>query len=127
MTTIRLSIAAALRAAAYPSRRCCSGSDKPLTGAAASVLAASLWGFCGVAAVQQAPATAQAGASPAAPNACQSGAVQLAEVTVTGSRIKRTTDFNTPTPTTVIDSGTMESLGIDTLGLAWRAGFRLSF
>ncbi|MGC1457954.1 MAG: TonB-dependent receptor [Steroidobacteraceae bacterium] len=42
----------------------------------------------------------------------------LEEVTVTGSRIKRTTDFTTPTPTTVIDMGTMENLGITNIGEA---------
>ncbi len=46
------------------------------------------------------------------------GAVSLEEVTVTGSRIKRTTDFNTPTPTTVIDSATMDSLGLVNIGQA---------
>ncbi len=42
----------------------------------------------------------------------------LEEVTVTGSRIKRTTDFTTPTPTTVIDVGNMENLGITNIGEA---------
>ncbi len=42
----------------------------------------------------------------------------LQEVTVTGSRIKRTTDFNTPTPTTVIDAVTMESMGLVNVGQA---------
>jgi iron complex outermembrane recepter protein len=40
----------------------------------------------------------------------------LEEITVTGSRIKRTNDFNTPTPTTVIDSSAMDSLGVVNLG-----------
>jgi outer membrane receptor protein involved in Fe transport len=43
---------------------------------------------------------------------------KLEEVTVTGSRIKRTNDFNTPTPTTVIDSSVLENLGIVNLGQA---------
>ena len=42
----------------------------------------------------------------------------LEEVTVTGSRIKRTTDFNTPTPTTVIDTTAMENLGLVNVGQA---------
>jgi hypothetical protein len=42
----------------------------------------------------------------------------LEEVTVTGSRIRRTTDFSTPTPTTVIDSATMETMGIVNIGQA---------
>jgi len=40
----------------------------------------------------------------------------LQEITVTGSRIKRTTDFTTATPTTVIDTTTMENAGIVNVG-----------
>src|SRR3984885_4548803 len=40
----------------------------------------------------------------------------LEEVTVTGSRIKRTTDYTTPTPTTVIDATTMENMGVVNVG-----------
>jgi iron complex outermembrane recepter protein len=36
----------------------------------------------------------------------------LEEVTVTGSRIRRTTGFETPNPTTVLDSSFLENLGI---------------
>ena len=42
--------------------------------------------------------------------------VTLQEVTVTGSRIKRTTDYTSTTPTTVTDSATMESLGVVNVG-----------
>ncbi|HTT00908.1 MAG TPA: TonB-dependent receptor plug domain-containing protein, partial [Steroidobacteraceae bacterium] len=42
--------------------------------------------------------------------------MSLEEVTVTGSRIKRTTDFNTPTPTTVIDAATLDSIGAVNVG-----------
>jgi len=42
----------------------------------------------------------------------------LAEVTVTGSRIKRTTDFTTPTPITVIDATQMENMGVVNVGQA---------
>ncbi len=45
-----------------------------------------------------------------------SGADQLEEITVTGSRIKRSTDFDTPNPTTVVDSAYMEKLGIVNVG-----------
>ena len=45
-------------------------------------------------------------------------ATQLEEVTVTGTRIKRTTDFTTATPTTVIDSTAMDNLGIVNVGAA---------
>jgi outer membrane receptor protein involved in Fe transport len=40
----------------------------------------------------------------------------LEEITVTGSRIKRTTDFTTSTPTTVFDSAALENLGIVNVG-----------
>jgi iron complex outermembrane receptor protein len=49
-----------------------------------------------------------------APSAEQSQTLE--EVTVTGSRIKRTTDYTTPTPTTVIDSTTMENMGVVNVG-----------
>ncbi|HTV77970.1 MAG TPA: TonB-dependent receptor plug domain-containing protein, partial [Steroidobacteraceae bacterium] len=48
--------------------------------------------------------------------AAASGDEQLQEVTVTGSRIKRTTDFTTATPTTVIDASTMENAGVVNVG-----------
>jgi iron complex outermembrane recepter protein len=63
-------------------------------------------------------ATAQAQQKPADESAAaQSGApATLEEITVTGSRIKRTSDFTTPTPTTVIDTSSMESLGMINVG-----------
>src|ERR1041384_5879099 len=42
----------------------------------------------------------------------------LDEVTVTGSRIKRTTDFDTANPTTVVDSSYLQNLGIVNVGQA---------
>ncbi len=66
-----------------------------------SLLAASL-ALGSLASAQQAPAPAPAANAPAT----------LEEVTVTGSRIKRTTDFSTPNPTTVVDSSFMENLGL---------------
>jgi outer membrane receptor protein involved in Fe transport len=48
----------------------------------------------------------------------QSQPQTLEEVTVTGSRIKRTTDFNTPTPTTVVDATTMQNMGMVNVGQA---------
>jgi iron complex outermembrane recepter protein len=42
----------------------------------------------------------------------------LEEITVTGSRIKRVNDFNTPTPTTVVDSSAMQNMGIVNVGEA---------
>ncbi len=42
------------------------------------------------------------------------GAAALEEITVTGTRIRRD-DFNAPTPTTVVDSRYMESLGLTSI------------
>lgn len=40
----------------------------------------------------------------------------IEEITVTGSRIRRTTDFETPNPTTVVDSDYLDKLGIVNIG-----------
>ena len=62
-------------------------------------------------------ATAQAQQKPADETPAGGGApATLEEITVTGSRIKRTNDFNTPTPTTVIDSSAMDSVGVVNIG-----------
>jgi outer membrane receptor protein involved in Fe transport len=42
----------------------------------------------------------------------------LDEVTVTGSRIRRTTDFDTANPTTVVDASYLQNLGIVNVGAA---------
>jgi len=60
---------------------------------------------------QQAPAAQQAAAADTTDQPLQ-------EVTVTGSRIRRTTDFTTPTPTTVIDSTQMDNMGVVNIGQA---------
>src|ERR1700722_10832311 len=64
-----------------------------------------------LAATSSAPAWSQEppGAAPAA---------TLEEITVTGSRIKRVNDFNTPTPTTVVDTSAMENMGMVNVGAA---------
>ncbi|HTX25217.1 MAG TPA: TonB-dependent receptor [Steroidobacteraceae bacterium] len=56
--------------------------------------------------------------TPDQPPATNAQPTTVEEVTVTGSRIKRTTDFNTPTPTTVIDSATMQAMGVVNVGQA---------
>jgi outer membrane receptor protein involved in Fe transport len=61
----------------------------------------------GAAWAQQAPADTTA-----------AGNQSLDEVTVTGSRIRRTTDFDTPNPTTVVDSSYLQNLGIVNVGAA---------
>ena len=48
----------------------------------------------------------------AADAAAAQGSDQLEEVQVTGTRIKRATDFDTANPTTVIDSDYFQNLGI---------------
>jgi iron complex outermembrane recepter protein len=53
-----------------------------------------------------------------APAADQGAGTQLEEVTVTGSRIKRTSDYTTPTPTTVLDVTQMENMGVVNVGQA---------
>jgi outer membrane receptor protein involved in Fe transport len=100
MIAKRFAVAAAVRAAVR------SSFDPRLAGGLTGsfVVALSL-GLGGAAHAQAQPA---AEAAPAA----------IEEVTVTGSRIKRTTDFNTPTPTTVIDSDLMQSMGIVNVGEA---------
>ena len=100
MLARRSQIAAAVQAAIRSSSFTIA---KSLTGSVAVALAFGL----GAAHAQEAPAGASAGA-----------AATLEEITVTGSRIKRTNDFNTPTPTTVIDSDIMDSLGIANVGQA---------
>jgi outer membrane receptor protein involved in Fe transport len=77
--------------------------------------AALVLGLGATAHAQQAP---QASAKPADETASQAGAPAptLEEITVTGSRIKRTSDFTTPTPTTVIDSSAMDNLGMINIG-----------
>ena len=47
------------------------------------------------------------------PEATASTEPELQEVVVTGSRIKRTSDFTTATPTTVFDATELENRGID--------------
>ncbi len=44
------------------------------------------------------------------------GGDQLEEITVTGSRIKRSTDFDTANPTTVVDSTYMQNLNVVNVG-----------
>ena len=47
-------------------------------------------------------------------------AMAVEEITVTGSRIRRTTDFDTANPTTVVDARYLQNLGIVNLGDAVR-------
>ena len=102
MTVIR-SIDVAVRAAVKGSKRF---ESKPFT---STVWAAALvLGLTATVQAQQKPADETAAAG--------GGASSLEEITVTGSRIKRTNDFNTPTPTTVIDTQAMENMGMVNVG-----------
>jgi iron complex outermembrane recepter protein len=103
MTETRSAVAAAVRAAV---RR--SAHSRFSNTLAAGAAAAALVGAAGAAyAADEGPA------QPAA-----SGAQVLEEITVTGSRIKRTTDFDTASPTTVVDSSYLQNLGIVNVGQA---------
>jgi outer membrane receptor protein involved in Fe transport len=62
------------------------------------------------------PAIAQD--QPSGENTAAAGAQTLDEVTVTGSRIRRTTDFDTANPTTVVDANYLQNLGIVNVGAA---------
>jgi len=73
------------------------------TGTALCVLTAVL--ICSPVLAQQTPAAGGSDTSQ-----------QLEEVTVTGSRIKRTSDFTTATPTTVFDATEIENRGIVNIG-----------
>jgi outer membrane receptor protein involved in Fe transport len=106
MSATRLSIRSAVRAVIATSGRFDTKLPKQLT--------RSLWAATLVIGLG---ATAQAQQKPADETPAGGGApATLEEITVTGSRIKRTNDFNTPTPTTVIDSSAMESVGVVNIG-----------
>jgi outer membrane receptor protein involved in Fe transport len=76
-------------------------------------LALTCLGFLGTAKAADEGPTPASGEKPAGTQS-----VSLEEITVTGSRIKRTTDFDTPNPTTVVDSGFLNNLGIVNIGQA---------
>ena len=106
MSVTRLSIRLSVRAVIATSGRFDSKLPKQLT--------RSLWAATLVIGLG---ATAQAQQKPADETPAGGGApATLEEITVTGSRIKRTNDFNTPTPTTVIDASAMDSVGVVNIG-----------
>jgi iron complex outermembrane recepter protein len=106
MSVTRLSIRSAVRAVIATSGRFDAKLPKQLT--------RSLWAATLVIGLG---ATAQAQQKPADETPAGGGApATLEEITVTGSRIKRTNDFNTPTPTTVIDASAMDSVGVVNIG-----------
>ena len=107
MVSTRHAVAAILRAAQGAKATRDARSARLAASAGALVLSASL-SWSGHAFAQEA----------AAPAASSDQPQQLQEIEVTGSRIKRTTDFSTPTPTTVLDTTAMESAGIVNVGQA---------
>src|SRR6185295_14342134 len=62
--------------------------------------------------------SATAWADQAATDSGQSANATLDEVVVTGSRIRRSTDFDSSNPTTVVDSSYLQNLGIVNVGAA---------
>lgn len=75
----------------------------------ASSLALLLAALGGAAHAQQSATANGANAQPPA---------SIEEITVTGSRIRRTTDFTTPNPTTVVDDAFLKNLGLVNVGEA---------
>jgi iron complex outermembrane recepter protein len=116
MTTIRHAVETVTRATA---RHAVSGKQgsmaRRLTGVTCAA-ALLVLGFSGLASAQQDQTQAPAATTGNGTASTAAQPAQLQEVEVTGSRIKRTTDFNMPTPTTVIDAATMESLGVVNVG-----------
>ena len=92
MSTIRKAVTRALQAAAL---------EKQRHRTAALAAMAVTMGLSGTAIGQEADS---------------SGGQSLDEVTVTGSRIRRTTDFDTANPTTVVDAEYLKNLGITNVG-----------
>jgi len=112
MVSARQAVAAIVRAASTQRARGSRSSRLAGTSAAGGLLlsltASLTWAPFALA--QTAPA--------AAPDQSAAQSQPLEEVTVTGSRIRRTTDFTTPTPTTVIDATQMENMGVVNVGQA---------
>src|SRR5690349_19969604 len=111
MKLVDLAVATALHDAfQFPTRQ--GGESFPprrslRTGAALCALGLMLGGSA-AALAQQAPADSGQSAAP----------VSLDEIVVTGSRIRRSTDFDSPNPTTVVDSSYLQNLGIVNVGAA---------
>lgn len=106
MSDVRHAVAAALRAA-----RLQTGSTRS-TACAAAI---ALLGMSGIALAQQPSTTQQQSTTQ---REASQRELTLEEVTVTGSRIRRTTDFDTPNPTTVVDADFLQNLGIVNVGEA---------
>src|SRR5262245_4624304 len=97
----------------------CDHPKRALVSAIRDVLAAAVGSRAVICAVAI-PTVGLAGAVVAQQPTGQPGAAapptSLEEITVTGSRIRRTTDFDTPNPTTVLDDAYLRNLGIVNVG-----------
>src|SRR5688572_10088202 len=107
MIEVRHAVAAALRAAAAQSGSVGSHRFNGVRRSATCAIALSFFGLGHAAQAQESGPNAGAAAD---------GNRTVEEVTVTGSRIRRTTDFNTPNPTTVVDDQYLQNLGIVNVG-----------
>ncbi len=118
MTAVRQAVSAILRGTAISQRLSAqSSSVSRITGRNVTLAALALAaGFSGTALAQDAEPAAPA--APAASDELQG--LTLDEVTVTGSRIRRKTDFDTANPTTVVDSNFLRNLGIANVSQAVR-------
>ena len=108
MVSIRQAVAASLRPARSVSGTQGLVSRVPGTAGMLCLLTASIV-VASHAYAQQAPASQETPASSEQP-------ATLEEVTVTGSRIKRASDFTTATPTTVFDATELQNRGIVNIG-----------
>jgi len=102
MTVVRKTVAALLRSSA--ARACVQeeGSSSRLSSRAITLAAMAI--SLGL--------TSAAGAQQASDAPAASDNLSLDEVTVTGSRIRRSTDFDSANPTTVVDSEYLKNLGV---------------
>jgi iron complex outermembrane recepter protein len=107
MTAVRQAVSAILRGTAISQRLSAqSSSVSRITGRNVTLAALALAaGFNGHALAQDAAPAESTGAGALQP-------MSLDEVTVTGSRIRRKTDFDTANPTTVVNGDYLRSLGI---------------
>jgi outer membrane receptor protein involved in Fe transport len=107
MIEVRHAVAAALRAAAAQPGSVEFQRSSSIRKSATCAIALSFFGL---------GQAAQAQESGADTGPVADGNRSVEEVTVTGSRIRRTTDFNTPNPTTVVDDQYLRNLGIVNVG-----------
>ena len=117
MSGVRQSVAAILRGAAAHERTfgLRDSSISRSTGRNVTLAALAMtMGFAAAASAQQ----AQSSGASAGSESPTLDELSLDEVTVTGSRIRRKTDFDTANPTTVVDSDYLKNLGVSNVSQA---------